>query len=107
MDFRQIEKLNDFREVEFLPIVFRRPAEQAKKIAHRLRQITILDVSDQARALIALTHLRAVEIEDERNMGEARRGCTERTVKLNVLRRVGKMILATNHIGNSHLDVVD
>src|SRR5205085_4611155 len=60
MNFCQVEKLNDLREIEFFPIVLWRPAEQTEIITNGFGQVAALDVSVQTRALVALTHLRAI-----------------------------------------------
>ena len=106
MHFREIENPNDLGQVELLPIVLRRPAEQAEKIADSFRQITVLYISDEARALVALAHLRSVQIQDERDVSETRRRDAEGPINLNVFRRVGQMVLAPDHVGDFHLDVV-
>ena len=107
IDFLQLEKFYHFFDVDLFAIVLRGPTEQAKIIPHRFGRITLLDVSGDARAFIALAHLRAVPVQDQRNVGKVRRRGAERTIKLDVLRCIGKMIFAADNMGNFHLDVVD
>ncbi len=68
-DLRQIEQGDDFFNRHFLAIPFWRPAKEAKVIAHRLRQETLLPISRQRGAFIALAHLAAIDVQDERNVG--------------------------------------
>ena len=107
MNFRQVEQRDDLLQVEFFPVILGRPPEQTEIIAHRLGQIAVLYISIEARALVALAHLRAVLVQDERDVREARRHGAKRAVELDMLRRIRKMIFAADHVGNFHLDVVD
>ena len=107
MDFLQLEQPDDFVDLDFFAVILRRPAEQAKIIAHRFGKKTFLDVGVEARPDVALAHLRAVLIQDERDVREARRLRAQRAVKLDVLRRIRKVILAPDDVGDFHLEVVD
>ncbi len=107
MDFLQLKQPDDFLDLDFFPVVLRRPAEQAEIIAHRFGQETFLNVGVEARPSVALAHLRAVLIQNERDVRETRRLRAERAIELDVLRRIGKMILAPNDVRDFHLDVVD
>src|SRR5438874_13053200 len=88
----EIENSDDVFDVDLLPIIFRRPAEEAKIIANSRRQIAPLNVVLHTRALIALTHLRAVLVENQRNVRVVRRSRAERAKNLNVLGRIREMI---------------
>ena len=107
IDLLQAEKPDDFFDRDFLAVIFRRPAEQAEVIAHRFRQKTFREISAHARADVALAHLRAVLVQDQRDVREARRLRAERAIELDVLRRIREMILAADDVGDLHLDVVD
>src|SRR5205814_2591678 len=100
--FRQIENANDLGQVELLPVVLRRPAEQAEKITDSFRQITVLYISDEARALVALAHLRAIQLQDKWDVSETRRRDAQGPINLNVFRRGRQMVLAPDHVGDSH-----
>ena len=52
----EIEDPDDLVDVDFLPVVFWRPAEQSKIIANSRRQIASLDVVLHASAFVALAH---------------------------------------------------
>ena len=88
IDFFELEKLYHFIDVDLFAIVFRRPAEEAKIIAHGFGGIALLDISGDARARIALAHLRTVAIQDQRDMRKMRRGGAERSIKLDMFGRV-------------------
>src|SRR5437660_4841507 len=62
IDFFELEKFNDFLNVDLFPIVLRRPTQQTKIIADRLGRVTLFDVSGDRCAFIALAHLRSVAI---------------------------------------------
>jgi hypothetical protein len=94
MDFLQLEEPDDFLERNFFPIVLRRPAEETEIIADRFGEKTILDVCVQTGACVALAHLRAVLVEDKRDVREARRLRAESAIQLDVLGRVREMIFA-------------
>ena len=87
-DLVQIEKRNYFFNWNFFAVVFRRPTEQAKVIAHRRWQISALDIIVHAGAFIAFAHFRAVLIQDERDVRKTGRRGAERPIQLNVLGRV-------------------
>ena len=98
VDFLQLEKFDDFFNVDLFAVVFRRPAEQAKIIAQRFGRVALLDINGNARAFIALAHLGAVLIQNERDMCEARRNSAKCLVKFDVLRRVRKMVFAADDV---------
>ena len=98
VDFLQLEQLYNFFDVDLFPVVFRRPAEQAKIIAQRFGRVALLDINGNARAFIALAHLGAVLIQNERDMCEARRNSAKCLVKFDVLRRVRKMVFAADDV---------
>ena len=106
-DMIEIENPDDLFDVDLLPVIFRRPTEQAQIIANGRRQIASLDVVLHARAFIAFTHLRAVLVQDQRNVGVMRRRRAERAKNLDVLRRIREMIFAANDVRDFHLEVVD
>ena len=72
IDLRQIKQSNNFLNLYLFPIVPWRPAQQAEIVPNRFRRIALIDVTRDARSCIAFAHLRAVPIQDQRDMGEAR-----------------------------------
>ena len=60
----EVENINDLVDRNFLPIVFRRPAEQAEIIANRFRQKPPLNIIVHARALISFAHLGAIPVQN-------------------------------------------
>src|SRR6266568_1088369 len=106
-DMTEIENANDLFDVDLLPIIFWRPAKQTKIIANGRRQISSVNVVFHSRAFIAFTHLRAVLVQDQRNMRVARRRRAERAENLDMLRRIREMIFAADHMRDFHLEVVD
>src|SRR5712691_11633650 len=79
-------------------VVLRRPTEQAKVIAHGVGHITLLDVSGDARAFIALAHLRPIVIQNERDVRKTRWRRAKRAIKLDMLGRVGKVVFTANNV---------
>src|SRR6266480_2453284 len=90
-DVLKIEEPDDLVDVDLLSIVFRRPAEKTKIIAHSRREVTASDVILDACAFVALTHLCAVAVQDERNVRIMRRLDSQRAENLDMLGRVRKM----------------
>ena len=60
MDLLEIEQAHDFVDLQFFAVILWRPAQEAEIIAHRFGKIAAVDVSVEARPLIALTHLGAI-----------------------------------------------
>ena len=63
MDFLELKQPDNFIDLDFFPVILRRPAEQAKIIAHCFGEKALLDVGVETRADVALAHLRAVLIQ--------------------------------------------
>ena len=106
-DTFELEDPDYLFDIHFLAVVFWRPAEQTQIIAHRRREIPAPDVILHARAFVALAHLRAVAVQDERDVGVLRRRCAQRANDLDMLWRVRKMIFAADHVGDFHFQIVD
>src|SRR6266480_7867024 len=106
-DVLKIEEPNDLVDVDFLSIIFRRPAEKTKIITHSRREVTASDVILDACAFVALTHLCAIVVQNERDVGVMRRLDTQRAKNLDVFGRVRKMIFAADDMRNFHFEVVD
>ncbi len=87
--------------------VLRRPAEQAEIIAHRGGQVALRLVVGNGCADVALAHLGAVRVEDERNVRVVGRPRAEGLDEREVLLRVGEVVLAADDVRDGHLDVVD
>ena len=83
-----------------------RPAEQRQVVDQRLAQEPLGDVVRDRGLALALAHLRAVRVEDQRQVGEARLRVPERAEQQDVLRRVREMVLAADDVGDPHLGVV-
>jgi hypothetical protein len=107
VDLRQVELRDHFLDGNDLAIVLGRPAEQAEIITHRGGQITLVDVILDRSAGVALAHLGAVRIEDERDVSVVRRLRAERLDEREMLLRVGKMVFAANDVGDAHLQIID
>ena len=89
IDLRQIKALDDFAQRHHLRIVLGRPAEQAQIIGHRTGHIAGLLPALQRGAFVALAHLAAVGIKDQRDMRELRRLHVERAKQCDMLGGVG------------------
>src|SRR4029077_20195223 len=70
-------------------------------------RVTLFNVSRDGGAFITLAHFRAVSIQNEWNMRVVRWLNAECAENFNMFGRVGKMVLAADHVGNFHLEVVD
>src|SRR5438034_3733537 len=98
MNLAKLKQPYHFFDLDLFPIVLRRPAKQTEIIAHSFGHVPAFDVSVETRALIALAHLRSVPVQNERDVGETGRRGAQRTVELNMLGRVRKMILTANDV---------
>ena len=107
VDVGQVEALDDFLDVEDLAVVLGRPAQQAEIVDDGLGGEAFGDVAAHRRALVALAHLGAVAVEDQRDVGEPGRLRAECLVEFEVLGGVGEVIFAADDVGHAHLDVVD
>ena len=109
-NLRQVELLDDFLNRQNLPVVLRRPTQQAQIVTHRFRQVAVFDVASQrgepgfGRVGIALAHLRAVDVQNHREVRVGRRLDAERAEQRDVLRRVREMIFATDDMRDLRLD---
>ena len=90
----------------FLAIVLGRPAEQAEIIHHRFRRVTFVHVGRERGALVALAHLGAVDVQDERDVRILRRLDAERAKERDVLGGVAQVVLAANDVRDAHLQIV-
>ena len=103
-----LELLDDFFDRQHFLAVGGRPAEQAEVVADGGREVAALLVFLDEGALVALGHLaRAVGLQDERDVSVNGRLGAEGLEELEVLRGVGEVVLAADHVGDLHLDVID
>ena len=84
-----------------------RPAQPHQVVQQRMRQITILAVLHHAHGAVALGQFLPVRPQDHRQVREARHRRAERFVQIDLARRVVDMIVATDDLGDAHVDVVD
>ena len=85
------------------------PAEQREIVDHRLRKVALLSVEHQVRlGMLALRELAAVRREDQRHVRESPRPrVPERVDDQQLVRRVGQVLLAADHVRDVHRGVVD
>ena len=108
VDRGDLELADDLVDRQHFLAVGGRPAEQAEVVADGGGQVAALLVFLDEGALVALGHLAwSVGLEDERDVGVFRRFDAESLEELEVLRGVGEVVLAADHVGDPHLDVVD
>ena len=106
-NLRQVEALNHLGQRQLFAVVLRRPAEQTKIIHHCCREETVVQVSRERCAHVALAHLRAVLVQDERDVCVLRRLDSERAEERDVLGRVRQMILAADDVRDAHLQIIN
>src|SRR5205814_8808447 len=83
------------------------PAEQREKIAKGLRKKAFGAVHVDVGGAVTLGKARLVWAKDERDVREDGRLDTEGAIEQDLLRRVGDVVGATNHVGDAHVDVVN
>ena len=84
-----------------------RPAEAHQIVQQRMRQEAVVAVLHDADRTMPLAELLAVRPEDHRQVGELRHGRAERVVDVDLARRVVDVIVAADHLADTHVDVVD
>ena len=104
---RQVEAGDQLVQREDLLLGARAPAQEGEEVDHRLRQVALLAVGGDRRLRLALAHLRAVGIQDQRDVPEARLAVAERPDQGDVLGRVRDVVLAADDVADLHLLVVD
>ena len=102
-----VEALDDLVERQDLLLGAGRPAEQREVVDERLGDEPLVDVGVDRGLALALAHLRAVRVEDERQVREARHVVAERSEQQDVLGRVREVVLAADDVGDLHRRVVD
>ena len=106
LDRRKVETLFELLQGEDLLLGAGRPAEEREVVDQRLRQEALGAVVRDRRLGLALAHLRAVGVQDERQVRELRHVVAERLEQEDVLRRVREVVLAANDVGDPHRRVV-
>ena len=107
VDVVEVEPAGELVEAEDLLLRARRPPEQGQEVDHRLGQEALGPVVGDRRLALALAHLRAVRVEDEREVGEPGHLVAERLEQQDVLRRVREVVLAPDDVADLHRRVVD
>ena len=84
-----------------------RPAEEREVVDERLADEALRDVVGDRGLALALAHLRAVGVEDQRQVAEHRDRVAQRLEQQDVLGRVADVVLAADHVADRHRRVVD
>ena len=106
-NLRQVEAFDDIGEGKFFGVVLGRPAEEAEVIDNGFGQKSVVEVAGEGRALVALAHLRAVAVQDERDVRVMRRRHAERLEQRDVLGGVAQVVLAANDVRDVHFQIVN
>ena len=101
-----VEERLHVRDGHDLAVILGRPAEQAEIIPHRLRNELPLHVKADRRALVALAHLGAVRVQNEREVRKLRQRRPQRVEQLDVLAGIIYVIFAAHDVRDLHRDVV-
>ena len=88
-------------------VVLGAPAEQGQVVADRRRQVAALAQLLHRGGAVALGELLAVRPVEQRQVRVAGRLGAERREHEQLLRGVGEVVVAADHIGDAHLEVVD
>ena len=96
-----------FGERQFFAIVLGRPAEQAEIIDDGFGQKSFVEIAGERRAGVALAHLGAVAVQDERDVRVMRRLDAEGVEERDVLGGVAQMIFAADDVRDVHLQIVN
>src|ERR1035437_5914728 len=105
-NLREVEAFDDFGERNFFEIILGRPAEQAEVIVHGFGQKTFVEIRRERGAAVALAHLAAVGVQDERDVRILGRLDAEGAEEGDVLGGVAQMIFAANDVRDAHFEIV-
>ena len=83
------------------------PAEPEQVIAHGFGQITHVAVGFDGKRTMAFGELRAIGAMDQRHMAIDRHRPAHRLNDLQLPGRIVEMIGAAQHMGDSHVEIVD
>ena len=100
------KRSDDLVQREDVLLRARRPAQEREVVDERLAQEPLGDVVRDRGLALALAHLRAVGVEDERQVGEDRERVAQRLEQQDVLGRVADVVLAADHVADPHRHVV-
>ena len=109
VDVFEREGGGEFFEGKELAVVFGRPAEEAEEVDEGVGKESGIAISGDADdgAVFAFGELGAVGGNQQRKMGELRRGGTDAFKDEDVLEGVGEVVLAANDVGDAQVGVVD
>ncbi|MET3929344.1 hypothetical protein ABIE51_001231 [Lysobacter sp. OAE881] len=93
--------------MEKIFLVAMRPAQAHEVVQQRVRQVTHLAVLHDVGRAGALGQLGAFGVQDHRQVREMRHGGAERTVDVDLPRRVVDVVVAAHDVGDAHVQVVD
>ncbi len=91
---------------EDFPVAMR-PAEPHEIVEQRVRQVAVVAILHHADRAVALAEFLPVRAEDHRQVRETRYRGAERLVDVDLARRVVDVVVAADHVGDAHVDVVD
>ena len=104
-DVAEVEELDQLLPREDL-LVAVGPAEPRQVVHHRLGQDPLVPERLDRGRPVALGQALPVRPEDHRDVGEHRQRVAERLVAEDLLRRVREVVVAADHVGDLHRDVV-
>ena len=107
LDLLDLEPLLELGEREHVLLRAGRPAEEREVVDERLLDEALRDVVGDGGLALALAHLGAVGVEDQRQVAEHRLLEAQRLEQQDVLGRVADVVLAADHVADGHRGVVD
>ena len=105
-DVGDVEALDQLLGAHDRGVVLGPPAEQGEVVAHRGRQVARVAQLLHAGGAVALGELLAVGAVEQRQVRVARRHDPERLHHQQLLRGVGEVVVAADHVGDPHVGVV-
>ncbi len=106
-NLRQVEAFDGLGQRQLLAVFLGRPAEEAEEIHHGFGQKPVVEIAGERRAFVALAHLGAVGVQDERDVRVMRRLDAERLEERDVLGGVAQMVFAADDVGDVHFQIVN
>jgi hypothetical protein len=106
IDVGDVEQFDHLVDAEYF-LVAMRPAEPNQVIQQSLAKITLVPVFAYVYRTVTLRQLCAVGAEDHGQMCKLRRRRTQCVVHIYLSRRIVEVIVASNHVGNTHIGIID
>lgn len=106
VDLAGVEELDEGLAIELFGFGAGCPAEEAKVVEDGFGEVAFVGVAGDGGAFVALAHFGAAGVQNEGDVSVGGRVFAEGFEEVDVLPGVGEVVLAPEHVGDAHFDVV-